>query len=60
MTPYKRNLLVAVIINHNRINIGNCLCGWNIYDGSHAEHIADVYEEAVKILDEQGKGEINA
>jgi sRNA-binding protein len=46
MTTYDRDVLVTVLIHHQRMDIGGCLCGWSVLGASHAEHIADAYEKA--------------
>jgi hypothetical protein len=45
---YARGMLVTVLVYHQRANIGACGCGWSVPGASHAEHIADVYEQAVR------------
>lgn len=48
MTPYyDRRVLVEVLIYHWRKDIRYCGCGWGELGLSHAEHIADVYEQSV-------------
>lgn len=44
---YNREILVDVIIHHARTSIEGCHCGWAVLGASHAEHVADVYEQAV-------------
>jgi hypothetical protein len=46
-TVYIHELLVAVIIAHQRTNSDKCACGWSMLGASHAEHIAEKYEAAV-------------
>lgn len=46
---YDRDLLVAVLIYHQRKDITSCTCGWAVLGASHPEHVADEYE---KVLDQ--------
>lgn len=39
--PRVRAKLVDVFIAHQRVDAGRCLCGWDDWGGSHAEHVAD-------------------
>jgi hypothetical protein len=45
---YDRDVLVNVIIYHGRTSIKGCHCGWAELGRSHAEHVADVYEQSVQ------------
>lgn len=45
--PYDRESLVTVLVYHQRKDIRGCCCGWSVLGASHAEHVADVYEESV-------------
>lgn len=52
MTPaprYDRDLLVRVIVYHWPTATSGCGCGWSRLGASHAEHVADVYEDAVRL-----------
>jgi len=44
---YDREVLVNVLIYHQRESISGCICGWSVLGASHAEHVADVYEAAM-------------
>ena len=44
----ERNVLLQVLIYHQRLDIGSCGCGWSVLGASHAEHVADVYEDALR------------
>lgn len=44
---YERDVLVNVLIYHQRSSLRSCRCGWNILGASHPEHIADEYERAI-------------
>jgi hypothetical protein len=46
-TAYIRELLVAVLVAHQRAASDACACGWSVVGASHAEHIADKYEAAI-------------
>lgn len=50
---YDREVLVEVLTYHYRKDIGCCGCGWGVDTGhagmSHAEHVANVYEESAKV-----------
>lgn len=47
-TKYDRPHLMTVIVHHQRVDIGSCMCGWGVGTGdlgkSHAAHVLDVYE----------------
>jgi hypothetical protein len=47
MTAYHRETLVTVLIYHQSTNVSGCHCGWSVLGASHAEHVADVYEQSV-------------
>jgi hypothetical protein len=44
---YDRAVLIDVLVYHQRASSSGCGCGWSVLGASHAEHIADVYEESV-------------
>jgi hypothetical protein len=46
--PYRREVLVAVLVYHYRKDHTACGCGWGRLGHSHPEHVADVYEMAVQ------------
>lgn len=46
--PYDREVLVEVLVYHNRRDIKGCMCGWSELGHSHPEHVATVYEQVVK------------
>jgi 16S rRNA G1207 methylase RsmC len=46
---YDRAVLVDVIVYHWRTNSSGCGCGWGVLGASYAEHVADVYEESVRV-----------
>ena len=46
--PYDRAVLVDVLVYHWRTNTSGCGCGWGVLGASHAEHVADVYEESIR------------
>lgn len=52
-THYEREVLVSVLVYHQRMDDTGCACGWRELGESHAEHIADVYEMAVQHRDDQ-------
>lgn len=45
---YSRALLVEALVFHQRMDIGSCRCGWADLGKSHAEHIANIYEERLR------------
>jgi len=45
---YHRDVLVLVLVYHQRSDISGCVCGWALLGHSHAEHVADVYEATVR------------
>jgi len=46
--PYRRDVLIEVIVYHQRRDIVGCACGWAVLGASHPEHVATVYEESVR------------
>ena len=44
---YDHDILVQVLIYHQRLSISHCACGWSVLGASHAEHVAEVYEQSV-------------
>lgn len=42
---YQR-LAAAVLVAHQRRDIGSCLCGWSELGKSHADHVAAVLDAA--------------
>jgi predicted metalloprotease with PDZ domain len=44
---YDREVLVTVLVYHQPTNTSGCHCGWGVLGASHAEHVADVYEESI-------------
>lgn len=50
MHVYQRDVLIAVLVQHQRKDISGCWCGWSQLGASHPEHVADVYEQAVNAL----------
>lgn len=53
--PYRRDVLVETLVYHQRTGIKGCHCGWAKPGASHPEHVADVYEEKVQEVRQQGK-----
>ncbi len=47
MTEYNREVLTTTLVYHKRKDIKSCSCGWLVLGASHADHVADVYEESV-------------
>ena len=45
---YDREVLVEVLVYHQRKNSQYCACGWGELGKSYAEHVADIYEMAIK------------
>lgn len=45
--PYDREILVNVLIYHQRTNSSGCHCGWAKLGASYAEHVANVYEQSM-------------
>jgi hypothetical protein len=45
---YNRDILVQVLIYHQRKDSQYCACGWGDLGKSHPEHVADIYEMSVK------------
>jgi hypothetical protein len=44
---YDRQVLTTILIYHWRTKTSGCGCGWGDLGKSHADHIADVYEQSV-------------
>jgi hypothetical protein len=44
---YDREVLVAVLIAHQRRDVGGCRCGWDILGHSHSQHVIDSYEQVM-------------
>ena len=44
---YDRNVLVEVLVYHQRAKSSGCGCGWHVLGASHAEHSAEVYEQSI-------------
>lgn len=44
---YDREVLVAVLIAHQRNSSHGCRCGWDILGHSHPEHVIDSYEQVM-------------
>jgi hypothetical protein len=45
---YRRDVLVSTLIYHYRKDSASCGCGWAELGRLHPEHVADVYEMAVR------------
>jgi hypothetical protein len=45
---YDREVLVEVLVYHQRKDASRCACGWAELGRSHAEHVATVYEESME------------
>jgi hypothetical protein len=41
---YDRELLIRVLVYHQRKDSQYCACGWGVLGASHAAHVTDVYE----------------
>jgi len=46
---YDREVLVEVLIYHQRKNLQYCQCGWGDLGRSHSDHVADIYEQSIKM-----------
>ena len=46
---HDRTVLVDVLVYHQRLDISGCACGWSVLGASHAEHVADIYEESLRV-----------
>lgn len=49
---YDRTVLVETLVDHQRKDIGGCLCGWARLGYSHPEHVVDVYERRMRMIEE--------
>lgn len=43
---YSRDVLIDTLVYHQRADVTYCACGWSVLGASHAEHVADVFEES--------------
>lgn len=46
-----RRLAEAILVAHQRKDIGGCLCGWAKLGRSHAAHVAEILEVAGALRD---------
>lgn len=46
-----RRLATAVLVAHQRRDATSCLCGWANLGHSHAEHVAEVLDQAGALRD---------
>ena len=44
---YDREVLVEVLVYHQATSTSGCHCGWAELGKSHADHVADVYEQSM-------------
>lgn len=44
---YDREVLTTVLVYHQRASVQFCACGWGELGKSHADHVANVYEQSV-------------
>lgn len=49
--PFNRELMIDVLVYHQRTSASGCGCGWAELGNSHAEHVVDVYEQSVMARD---------
>lgn len=47
-TPYDRDVMISVLVYHQRRDITFCSCGWGALGRSHAEHVVEVYEQTMR------------
>jgi hypothetical protein len=45
-----RAVLIETLIYHQRMDAGQCTCGWGEWGASHSEHVADQWELGVMVL----------
>lgn len=48
MNHKQRDILVHVLVYHQRRADSGCHCGWNELGASWAEHVADKYQKALE------------
>jgi len=46
---YDRQILINILVYHYRKNASDCGCGWAELGKLHSEHVADVYEDSVRL-----------
>lgn len=51
IVPYIREVWITVLTYHQRRTIKGCMCGWARLGESHPDHVADVYEELIRLRD---------
>lgn len=47
---YDREVFVEVLVRHQPTSSSGCICGWAKLGHSHPEHVADIYEVAMRII----------
>jgi hypothetical protein len=47
----RRNLLVDILVRHQRLKDGGCSCGWDVWGRSWAAHVANAYEDVLQQVD---------
>lgn len=46
---HDREVLIDVLTYHQRASSSHCACGWSKLGHSFADHIADVYEDSLRV-----------
>jgi hypothetical protein len=49
--PNGRALAATVLVAHQRMSAGSCLCGWSELGRMHSEHVAEALERAGLLVD---------
>lgn len=49
---YDRKILVEVLVYHSPTKTSGCWCGWAELGKSFPEHVANVYEDSVRVRNE--------
>lgn len=54
MTPEIEEAVTALLVAHQRRDVGSCLCGWNELGRSHAQHQMLMLRGARLLFDRNG------
>lgn len=46
---HNHEVLVEVLVYHQRTNNSGCHCGWGELGHSYAEHVAGIYEDSLRV-----------
>jgi hypothetical protein len=49
---FNREMMMDVLVYHQRLDVGTCACGWSVIGASHAQHVVEVYELSIEALND--------